>query len=57
MEKELDKEDLEFILGSLHYTRLKFEDYTQYPDLHFKLKRIEEVASPRTHQQLPNINL
>ena len=43
MEEELNIRDLEFILESLKYTKLKFENYEQYPSYEFKLSRIEDV--------------
>jgi hypothetical protein len=39
----LNKKDLAFILESLKYTRLKFEDYQQYPSYEFKQGRIADV--------------
>lgn len=43
MENELNEKDLNFILESLKYTKLKFEEYTKYPSYDYKLQRIEEV--------------
>lgn len=42
--KHLSKEDFNFIMESLRYTKLKFEEYTGYPNVEFKAKRIEEVV-------------
>jgi len=42
MEK-LTNSDLSMILESLKYTKIKFEDYDQYPSLKFKQERIDEV--------------
>lgn len=39
----LDKKDIKFILESLEYTRLKFENYEQYPSYEFKQGRIKDV--------------
>jgi hypothetical protein len=45
----LDLTDLNFILESLNYTRLKFESYpigpTGYPSYEFKRKRLDDVES------------
>jgi len=40
---KLTKEDIAFIIESLNYTKLKFEEYDKYPSYEFKLKRIEKV--------------
>tara|TARA_R110002051_G_scaffold325756_1_gene430875 strand:+ start:5520 stop:5678 length:159 start_codon:yes stop_codon:yes gene_type:complete len=39
----LNKKDLQFILESLQYTKLKFENYEQYPSYEFKQGRINDV--------------
>lgn len=44
IDEELNKKDLDFILESLKYTKLKFENYDQYPDYSYKQKRVEEVS-------------
>jgi membrane-bound lytic murein transglycosylase MltF len=43
MPTQLTQQDLEFILESLKYTKLKFEDYQQYPSYEYKQERIKEV--------------
>lgn len=43
LKNRLDIKDLELILESLKYTKLKFQDYTKYPSQDFKQKRIDEV--------------
>ncbi|WP_452225588.1 hypothetical protein [Lacinutrix chionoecetis] len=43
MTVELTNSDLEFILESLKYTRMAFEDYQQYPSYDYKLKRINDA--------------
>ena len=43
MNDELTREDLDFILESLKYTKLKFEEYDKYPSYEYKLKRIDDV--------------
>ncbi len=45
MDKEINIEDLELILESLRYTKLRFEEYDQYPSYEFKQKRIMNVVS------------
>lgn len=40
---KLTKQDLELILESLKYTKLKFEDYEKYPSYEYKQERINEV--------------
>ena len=40
---QLTQQDLEFILESLKYTKLKFEDYQKYPSYEYKQGRIKEV--------------
>lgn len=40
---KLTHEDLDFILESLKYTKLRFEEYKDYPSHEFKQKRIQEV--------------
>jgi hypothetical protein len=37
--------DLQLIKESLLYTKLKFEDYANYPSQDFKQKRIEEASA------------
>ena len=39
----LNLKDLNFILESLEYTRLKFEDYQGYPSHEFKQQRLSDV--------------
>ena len=39
----LSIEDLNIIKDSLLYTKLKFEDYQDYPSLEFKNERIQTV--------------
>ena len=41
--KELALEDVNFILESLKYTRLKFEEYQGYPSYEYKQGRIADV--------------
>lgn len=43
MNKELTKSDLSFILESLNYTKLHFEEYDKYPNNEFKQKRINDA--------------
>jgi len=43
MKKELNAEDLKFILESLNYTKLNFEGYDKYPSSEFKQNRIKQV--------------
>tara|TARA_B100000780_G_C21023631_1_gene410313 strand:+ start:699 stop:878 length:180 start_codon:yes stop_codon:yes gene_type:complete len=43
MNEELTKADLDFILTSLDYTKLKFEYYQEYPSYEFKRKELERV--------------
>jgi hypothetical protein len=43
MNDELNVKDLDFILESLNYTRLKFEEYEKFPNQDYKKSRIEEV--------------
>ncbi len=43
MDTKLTQQDLKFILESLQYTKLKFEDYQKYPSHEYKQKRIKEV--------------
>ncbi|MGN6396678.1 MAG: hypothetical protein ACTHMI_14000 [Mucilaginibacter sp.] len=42
--EQLTLEDLSFIKESLKYTKLKFEEYQDYPSYDFKQGRIEEAA-------------
>lgn len=44
MVEKLNKDDLNFILESLQYTKLNFENYS-YPSYEIKQKRIEEVLN------------
>lgn len=39
----LTLEDCDFILESLKYTRLNFEEYQKYPSYEYKQKRIGDV--------------
>lgn len=43
MSKELNKSDINFILESLNYTKLKFEGYDKYPSYEFKQQRNNDV--------------
>ena len=43
MDKQINEKDLDFILESLEYTRLKFENYDQYPNIDFKQERLNDV--------------
>lgn len=43
MNKELNVNDLGFILESLKYSKLKFEEYQGYPNEEFRQKRISEA--------------
>ena len=43
MENKLTNEDLDFILESLKYTKMKFEDYQGYPSEEFRHSRIKAV--------------
>lgn len=43
MNEDLTKEDLDFILTSLDYTRLKFENYQDYPTYELKQKQLDRV--------------
>ena len=40
---QLAQKDLEFILESLKFTKLKFEDYQKYPSYEYKQGRIKDV--------------
>jgi tRNA A-37 threonylcarbamoyl transferase component Bud32 len=40
---ELNAVDLQLILESLKYTKLKFEEYQGYPSYEYKQQRISEV--------------
>ena len=42
-DKELNVSDLEFIIESLRYTKMAFEDYEKYPSYEYKQKRIKEA--------------
>lgn len=44
MVSDLTIHDLDLILESLKYTKLKFEEYQFYPTYEYKQKRIEEVS-------------
>lgn len=41
---KLTSEDLQLIKESLHYTKLKFENYQDYPSIEFKNERIQGVV-------------
>ena len=43
MPTRLTPQDLEFILESLKYTKIKFEEYKDFPSFEFKQKRVKEV--------------
>lgn len=40
MRSDLTRADVEFILESLKYTRLRFEEYQDYPSYDFKQDRL-----------------
>lgn len=40
---ELTREDLDFILESLKYTKRSFEEYQDYPSYDFKRERLATV--------------
>ncbi|WP_422358913.1 hypothetical protein [Reichenbachiella sp.] len=42
-DKELNVSDLEFIIESLRYTKMAFEDYEKYPSYEYKQKRVKEA--------------
>ena len=44
MTNQLTIEDLDFILESLKYTKLKFEEYELYPTPEYKRARIDAVT-------------
>lgn len=41
--EQITLKDLGFIKESLEYTKLKFEEYQEYPSYEFKQGRIKEV--------------
>jgi hypothetical protein len=43
MENSLSKEEIEFLIESLGYTKQKFEAYNDYPSPQFKKERIDKV--------------
>lgn len=43
MPTQLTPKDLEFILESLKYTKIKFEEYKDYPSYEFKQQKVKEV--------------
>lgn len=43
MNQELTLSDLDFILESLRYTKLRFEEYDRYPSYEYKQGRINDV--------------
>ena len=43
MPTQLTHEDLTFILESLKYTKIKFEEYKDYPSDEFKQQRIKDA--------------
>ncbi|WP_289028708.1 hypothetical protein [uncultured Algoriphagus sp.] len=43
MNEELTKADLDFILTSLDYKRLQFENYQKYHSDEFKRKQLDQV--------------
>lgn len=43
MTKQFTPKELEFILESLKYTKIKFEEYNNYLSREFKQKRVNEV--------------
>lgn len=43
MNIEITKEELDFIIESLEYTKVKFENYDNYPKAEFKKDRIDYV--------------
>jgi hypothetical protein len=40
---ELTKDEINFIIESLQFTKKNIENYTHYPSYEFKLQRIEEA--------------
>lgn len=43
MENELNINDLKFIITSLEYTRLNFQEYQHYPSEDYRKERIDDV--------------
>lgn len=43
MKIEITEKELQLILESLTYSKLKFEEYSQYPSDEFKTERIKSV--------------
>lgn len=44
MDSKLTLADIDFILESLRYTQIKFEDYQTYPSYEYKQQRIKVVT-------------
>lgn len=44
MNSNLTLSDIDFILESLKYTQMKFEDYQGYPSYEYKQERIKVVT-------------
>lgn len=40
---DLTEHDWKMILESLKYTKKRFEEYDEYPDIKFKKERVDEV--------------
>lgn len=45
MKVEITGEELHLIIESLTYSKLKFEEYSQYPSAEFKKTRVESVEN------------
>lgn len=45
MNIEITKEELDFIIESLGYTKVKFENYDNYPTAELKKDRIDYVVN------------
>jgi hypothetical protein len=39
----MTRDDIALILESLHFTKRKFEEYTDYPSYEFKQRRLKDV--------------
>ncbi|MFA5328317.1 MAG: hypothetical protein WC384_11050 [Prolixibacteraceae bacterium] len=45
MNLEITKEELDFIIESLEYTKVKFDNYDNYPTAELKKDRIDYVVN------------
>jgi hypothetical protein len=48
VELQLSQEQMDMLITSMEYTRMKFDKYQRYPNYEFKLQRVKEAEDVLT---------